>query len=89
MLARECGVLQAILNYAVAVEALDKNRLKMLPSPRWESGERVVNAAELVRLFHVASEPLRRMMVVALLTTFRESKIIESHEEWLVKRGDG
>ena len=59
---RECGALQAILDYAVAIEALDKNRLKVLPSPRWQSRERVVTAAELVKLFQVASDPLRRMM---------------------------
>lgn len=88
-LSRECGVLQAFLNYAVAIEALDKNRLKMLPSPRWESRQRVVSAAELVKLFQIASDSLRRMMIVALLTTLRESKLIETHEEWLVQRGDG
>ena len=88
-IARECGALQAILDYAVAIEALDKNRLKMLPSPRWQSRERVVTAAELVKLFQVASDPLRRMMIVALLTTLRESKLVETHQECLVQRGDG
>jgi integrase len=88
-LARECGVLQAVLNYAVAIEALDKNRLKMLPSPRWESRERVITGEELLRLFRMGPDSLRRIMVVALLTTLRESKIIETHQEWLVQRADG
>lgn len=49
----------------------------------------MITATELLRLFQVASDPLRRMMMVALLTTLRESKLIETHEEWLVQLGDG
>ncbi|MCC2643483.1 MAG: putative Phage integrase [Nitrospira sp.] len=88
-LSRECGVLQAALNYAVEIDALDKNRLRLLPSPQWESRERIVTNEELFRLFRMASDPVRRLMVVALLTTLRQAKLIEIHEEWLVQRGDG
>ena len=88
-IARECGVLQAALNYAVEIDALDKNRLRLLPSPNWESRERVVSTEELLRLFRKASDPVRRLMVFALLTTLRQSKLIETHEEWLVQRADG
>ena len=88
-IARECGVLQAALNYAVEIDALDKNRLRLLPSPNWESRERIVSTEELLRLFRKASDPVRRLMVFALLTTLRQSKLIETHEEWLVQRADG
>jgi hypothetical protein len=86
-LARECGVLQAILNYAVALDALDKNRLRLLPAPEWR--ERVATPGELVRLLKAGSDPIRRIIVLALQTTLRESKLIEIHEEWIVQRGDG
>ena len=36
-ISRECGVLQAALNYAVEIDAVDKNRLRLLQSPDWES----------------------------------------------------
>lgn len=88
-ISRECGVLQAALNYAVEIDALDKNRLRLLPSPQWESRERIVSSEELFRLFRKASDPVRRLMVMALLTTLRQSKLIETHEEWLVQRADG
>jgi integrase len=88
-LARECGVLQAILNYAVALDVLDKNRLWLLPAPEWTSRERVATPDELIRLLTAASDPVRRLIVLALQTTLRESKLIEIHEEWIVRRGDG
>ena len=59
-LARECGVLQAILNYAVAIDVLDKNRLRLLPVPEWKSRERVATATNLFG----SSEP-RRIPFVA------------------------
>lgn len=86
---RECGVLLGLLNYAVANEDLDKNRLLSLDVPSGAKRERVAEAWELFRIYHVASPAVQRVMMLALLTTLREAKIISIHHEWLIQRGDG
>ncbi|HRB16750.1 MAG TPA: hypothetical protein PK224_13225 [Nitrospira sp.] len=86
---RECGVLLGLLNYAVANEDLDKNRLLSLDVPSGAKRERVAEAWELFRIYHAAAPSIQRMMMLALLTTLREAKIIALHHEWLIQRGDG
>lgn len=86
---RECGVFLGLLNYAVANEDLDKNRLLSLDIPSGVKRERVAEAWELFRIYHAASPAIQRVMMLALLTTLREAKIIAIHHEWVIQRGDG
>ena len=86
---RECGVLLGLLNYAVANEDLDRNRLITLEVPSGVKRERVAEAWELFRIYHAASPSIQRVMMLALLTTLREAKIIAIHHEWVIERGDG
>jgi integrase len=86
---RECGVLIGLLNYAVANEDLDKNRLLSLDVPSGVKRTRVAEAWELFRVYHAAAPAIQRVMMLALLTTLREAKIISIHHEWLIQRGDG
>ena len=86
---RECSVLMAVLNLAVDVDQLDKNRLKRLPVPEYVKRERVAEAWELLKLREAASAPVWRLIMAALQTGLRENKLIEIHEEWLIQRGDG
>lgn len=86
---RECGVLLGLLNYAVANEDLDKSRLLSLDVPSGAKRERVAEAWELFRIYHAAGPAVQRVMMLALLTTLREAKLIAIHHEWVIQRGDG
>ena len=86
---RECAVLMAILNLAVDMDLLDKNRLKRLPVPEYVKRERVLEGWELLKLKETASANVWRLVMAALQTGLRENKLIATHEEWLTKRGDG
>ena len=86
---RECAVLSAVLNLAVECEALDKNRLRRLPVPQYVKRERVAESWELQKIQKAASQEVWRVVILALQTGMRESKLIDIHEEWLVQRGDG
>lgn len=86
---RECGVLLGLLNYAVANEDLDKNRLLSLDVPSGAKRERVAEAWELFRICACSAPAIQRMLMLALLTTLREAKLIAMHHEWVIQRGDG
>ena len=86
---RECGVLLGLLNYAVANEDLDKNRLLSMDVPSGAKRERVAEAWELFRIYHAAGPAVQLVMMLALLTTLREAKLIAVHHEWVIERGDG
>ena len=86
---RECSALMAVLNLAVDMDRLDKNRLKRLPVPEYVKRERVAEGWELLKLRETASPNVWRLVMAALQTGLRENKLIEVHEEWLMQRGDG
>jgi len=86
---RECAVLMAVLNLAVDMDRLDKNRLKRLPVPEYVKRERVLEGWELLKLQAAASPQVWRLIMAALQIGLRENKLIETHEEWLTQRGDG
>lgn len=86
---RECGVLLGLLNYAVANEDLDKNRLLSLDIPSGAKRERVAEAWELFRIYHAAAPSIQQVMLLALLTALREAKIVALHHDWMIQRGDG
>jgi len=86
---RECAVLMAVLNLAVDMDRLDKNRLKRLPVPDYVKRERVIEGWELLKIQEVASPNVWRLVMTALQLGLREGKLIEIHEEWLMQRGDG
>mgnify|MGYP001436870870 CR=1 FL=1 len=86
---RECGVLLGLLNYAVANEDLDKNRLLSLDLPIGAQRTRVAKPSELYWIYHLSSPAVQRMMMLALLTGLREAKIIAIDQEWIIERTDG
>ena len=86
---RECAVLMAVINLAVDVDMLDKNRLKRLPVPEYVKRERVAEGWELCKIQEAASANVWRLVMAALQTGLRENKLIEIHEEWLMQRSDG
>jgi integrase len=89
MIERECAVLMSVLNLAVDMDLLDKNRLKRLPIPEYVKRERIVEGWELLKIQDTASVSVWRLVMCALQTGLRENKLIEIHEEWLLQRGDG
>ena len=86
---RECGVLLGLLNYAVANEDLDKNRLLALDLPIGAQRTRVAKPWELYRIYQLSAPAIQRMMMLALLTTLREAKIIAIEQDWVTERTDG
>ena len=86
---RECAVLSAVLNLALECESLDKNRFRRLPVPQYVKRERVAESWELQKVQKAASQEVWCVVILALQTGMRESKLIDIHEEWLVQRGDG
>ena len=86
---RECAVLVAVLNLAVDMDRLDKNRLKRLPVPEYAKRERIIEGWELLKIREAASPNVWRLIMAALQLGLRQAKLIEVHEEWLMQRGDG
>ncbi len=86
---RECAVLMAVLNLAIDMDHLEKNRLKRLPVPEYFKRERIAEGWELHKIREAASPNVWRLVMTALQTGLRENKLIEIHEEWLMQRGDG
>jgi integrase len=86
---RECAVLMSVLNLAVDMDRLDKNRLKRLPIPEYAKRERIVEGWELLKLRDAASPNVWRLIMAALQLGLRQAKLIEVHDEWLIQRGDG
>lgn len=86
---RECAAIMAVLNLAVDMDYLDKNRLKRLPVPEYVKRERVAEGWELLKIRDAASLNVWRLVMAALQIGLRENKLIEIHEEWLLQRGDG
>ena len=69
---RECAVLMAVINLAVDVDMLDKNRLKRLPVPEYVKRERVAEGWELCKIQEAASANVWRLVMAALQTGLRE-----------------
>ena len=86
---RECTVLLGMLNHAVATDALDKNRLALLPVPQGARRERVAEPWELWRILRMNSAAIGRMLLAGLQVPLREAKLIQTHSEWLIERPDG
>jgi hypothetical protein len=63
---RECAVLVAVLNLAVDMDYLDKNRLKRLPVPEYAKRERIVEGWELLKIREAASPNVWRVIMAAL-----------------------
>jgi len=79
----------AVLNLAVDMDYLDKNRLKRLPIPEYVKHERIAEGGELLKIRDAASSSIWRLVMAAPLIGLRENTLIEIHDEWLLKRGDG
>jgi integrase len=86
---RECAARMAVLNLAVDMDYLDKNRLKRLPVPEYVKRERIAEGWELRKIRDADSANVWRLVMAALQIGLRENKLIEIHEEWLMQRGDG
>lgn len=86
---RECAAIMAVLNLAVDMDYLDKNRLKRLPVPEYVKRQRVVEGWELLKIRQAASPSIWQLVIAALQIGLRQNKLIEIHEEWLLQRGDG
>ncbi len=86
---RECAALMAVLNLAVDMDYLDKNRLKRLPVPEYVKRERIAEGWELLKIRDAASSNIWRLVMAALQIGLRENKLIEIHQEWLLQRADG
>jgi len=78
-----------ILNLAVSHDQLEKNRLKCVELPDANHRERTATDEELQAIWKDAPEELRRILIVALMTGLRESKILSIGRSWLKKRDDG
>lgn len=100
---REWNVLMRILNLAVDLDKLDKNRLKRVELPDVENRQRVATKEELLAIKQESdqrwlqkiqkheydSSEFWRIVTVALNTGLREAKILEIDRTWIRKRDDG
>jgi integrase len=88
-IAKEWGTLMRILNLAVDYDLLDKNRLKVVQVEKSRPRERVATTEELCAIRDTVTPELWRVVLVALHTGLRESKILDIHDTWLVPQDDG
>jgi len=86
---REFQVLMRILNLCVAYDKLDKNRLKAVDLPEGLKRTRVVTNEELLALEKKSPTELWRIILVALNTGLRESKVLELDRNWVRRAEDG
>ena len=86
---REWQVLMRIMNLAVLYEKLDKNRLQAIEVPEGERRDRVAEPEEILGIATKASSDLWRIMLVALHTGLRESKILAIDRSWIKLKDDG
>ncbi len=86
---REWQVLMRILNLAVAYDKLDRNRLKAVDLPERTKRERIAEPDELEAIRRVANPDLWRVLLVALQTGLRESKILSIERHWIRRHADG
>ena len=100
---REWTVLMRILNLAVDLDKLDKNRLKRVALPDVANRERVATMRELKAIKQEADKrrlkqigqhqydpnEFWRIVTVALNTGLREAKILEIDRSWMRKQDDG
>jgi len=78
-----------MLNHAVAIDVLDKNRLALLPAPQGVKRERVAEPWELWRILRMSSAAIGRMLLAGIQVPLRQDKLIQTHSEWLIHRSDG
>ncbi|MFO0729743.1 MAG: hypothetical protein U0361_01880 [Nitrospiraceae bacterium] len=62
----------AVLNLAVDMDHLDKNRLKRLPVPEYVKRERIVEGWELLKIREAASPNVWRLAMAALQIGLQE-----------------
>ena len=93
---REYQMLMRLLNLAVRYDWLDKNRLKAVELPEADRRTRVATPIELdsIRLLRDRVQPdvlreLWRVMVAALDTGLRESKLLSVQRSWIREEPDG
>lgn len=86
---REYGVLNRILNLAVAHKVIVANPSKAVQLPEGHKRDRVATHQELKALRKAADPDMWRAIVVALMTGLRQSKLLMICPEWIVQRSDG
>ncbi|GJL52910.1 MAG: hypothetical protein NPIRA02_00420 [Nitrospirales bacterium] len=86
---REFQVLHRILNLCVAYEKLDRNRLKAVELPDADKRTRVAEHDELTALKKKADPELWRIILLALTTGLRSSRILSIDRNWIRRHEDG
>lgn len=79
----------AVMNLAVDMDYLDKNRLKRLPILEYVQRERVLAGWELLKLREAATSKVWRMIMAVLQIGLRQTERIEMHEKWMMRRASG
>lgn len=86
---REYGVLNRILNLAFAHKVTSGNPSKAVQLAEGSKRERVATKQELKALLEVADDDMSRVIIIAVATGLRQSKILLIHRDWIVRRSDG
>jgi len=86
---REYGVLNRILNLAAAHDVIRGNPSKAVQLPEGSSRDRVATRQELTALYAAADADMRRVIVAAVMTGLRQSKLLMIETDWIVRRSDG
>lgn len=86
---REYGVLNRICNLAVAHHVITANPSKAVQLAEGSKRDRVATRQELEALQEVADEDMWKVIVAAVMTGLRQSKVLMIEPAWIVPRADG
>lgn len=86
---REMNLMNRILRLAVIHDKLDKNRLECIAMPEANKRERAASDEELTLLAQYLSEPMMRLMVLALNTGLRQERLLSINRDMIRHRADG
>lgn len=86
---REFGVLNRILTLAIAHRVITANVSKAVQLSEGSNRDRVATRQELEALQEAADEDMWKVIVAAVMTGLRQSKVLMIQPAWIVRRADG
>lgn len=86
---REYGVLNRICNLAIAHHVITANPSKAVQLVEGAKRDRIATRQELEALQDAADEDMWKVIVAAVMTGLRQSKVLMIEPAWIVQRADG
>lgn len=86
---REFGVLNRILTLAIAHSVITANASKAVQIPEGSKRDRIATRTEFEALHEASDVDMWRVIVAAVMTGLRQSKVLMIKPDWIVQRTDG